>query len=289
MSAGAGWPATAGVLADGPVGLAVLAAAATLAGAINSVAGGGTILTFPLLGFILPPDPGRLVTANATSTLGLWPASLAASWAYRDAGARQPAWARWLLLPSAVGAAVGVILVLALPDRWFAGAVPWLILLAAVLFAAQPRLASWTARPATGVARDAATVTGGGPTIGRIVAACGLQFVVAVYGGYFGAGIGILMLAVLGMLDLGDIHQLNAAKNVLATVVNGTAATAFIVGAAVGLHDVSWLHVAVMAGASIVGSLGAARFARRLPAAVVRRAVSLIGFALAAYYFLPRG
>jgi uncharacterized membrane protein YfcA len=112
---------------------------------------------------------------------------------------------------------------------------------------------------------------------------------VAIYGGYFGAGIGILMLAVLGMLDLGDIHQLNAAKNVLATVVNGTAAAAFIAGGALGLHDVSWIHAAVMAGASILGSIVAARFARRLPAAVVRRAVSLIGFSLAVYYFLARG
>jgi hypothetical protein len=277
MSAATGWP-MAGLAPDGLEGLAVLAGAAAIAGAINSVAGGGTILTFPVLGLILPPDPGRLVTANATSTLGLWPASLAASWAYRSE--RQPAWTRWLLLPSAVGAALGVALVLALPERLFARAVPWLILLAAVLFAAQPRLAAFAA-----VGRRAGAAT---PAATRIIAACGLQFLVAVYGGYFGAGIGILMLAVLGMLDLGDIHQLNATKNSLATVINGTAAVAFVVGDALGLHDVSWMHVAVMAGASILGSIGAARFARRLPAAVVRRGVSLIGFALAGYYLLIR-
>jgi uncharacterized membrane protein YfcA len=265
---------------DGPWGLVWLACAAAVAGGINSVAGGGTILTFPVLGLILPPDPGRFVTANATSTLGLWPASLAASWAYRHERTRQPAWARWLLLPSVVGAAIGVLLVLVLPERTFAGAVPWLILLAAVLFALQPQLAALapTAGPAAGAA----------PTPARIVAACGLQLLVAVYGGYFGAGIGILMLAVLGMLDLGDIHQLNAAKNSLATAVNGTAALAFVAGDALGLHDVSWLHAAVMAGASILGSIGAARFARRLPAAAVRRGVSLIGFALAGYYVLVR-
>jgi uncharacterized membrane protein YfcA len=164
MSAAADWPIMAGLSPDGPAGLALLAVAAAAAGAINSVAGGGTILTFPVLGMILPPDPGRLVTANATSTLGLWPASLAASWAYRSDRARQPAWTRWLLLPSVVGAAVGVALVLALPERLFAGAVPWLILLAAVLFAAQPRLAA----VAHGGGR-AATAT---PSPARIVAAC---------------------------------------------------------------------------------------------------------------------
>jgi uncharacterized membrane protein YfcA len=280
MSAAADWPIMAGLSPDGPAGLALLAGAAAAAGAINSVAGGGTILTFPALGMILPPAPGRLVTANATSTLGLWPASLAASWAYRSDRARQPAWTRWLLLPSVVGAAVGVALVLALPERLFAGAVPWLILLAAVLFAAQPRL--------TALAHGGGRAAPVAPSPARIVAACGLQFLVAIYGGYFGAGIGILMLAVLGMLDLGDIHQLNAAKNSLATVVNGTAALAFVAGDALGLHDVSWLHAAVMAGASILGSIGAARFARRLPAAAVRRGVSLIGFALAGYYVLVR-
>ena len=277
---GAGWPPATGIVSEGPLGLAMLVVAAAAGGAINAVAGGGTILTFPVLGWILPADPGRLVTANATSTLGLWPASLAASWAYRRERSRQPAWTRWLMVPSAVGAAVGVLLVLALPERLFAGLVPWLILLAAVLFAVQP----WLTRAGGRGAAAAAA-----PPTGRIIAACGLQFLVAVYGGYFGAGIGILMLAVLGMLGLGDIHQLNAAKNSLATVVNGTAAAAFVVGDVVGLHDVSWIHVTLMAGASILGSVTAVRWARRLPAAVVRRGVSLIGFGLAAYYFLPRG
>lgn len=279
MSGAADWPAIGDGIPDGGVGLAVLAAAAAAGGAINAVAGGGTILTFPVLAWILPADPGRLVTANATSTLGLWPASLAASWSSRAERAERSAWDRWLLLPSGLGAAIGVILVLLLPERLFAGLVPWLILLAAVLFAVQPWLAA--VGPQAGGAAAA-------PTPGRILIACGLQFLVAVYGGYFGAGIGILMLAVLGMLGLGDIHRLNATKNALATVINGTAAAAFVVGDAAGLHDVSWLHVAVMAGASILGGVVAVRCARRLPAAIVRRGVSLIGFALAAYYFWPR-
>jgi uncharacterized membrane protein YfcA len=108
---------------------------------------------------------------------------------------------------------------------------------------------------------------------------------VSVYGGYFGAGIGILMLAVLGMLGLGDIHRLNGVKNVLGMVVNGVAAGMFALGSLAGWHAVSWPHAAVMAVASIVGSLGASHVARRLPAPIVRRCVALIGFALAAYYF----
>lgn len=259
---------------DALQGYAILAVAALLAGAVNSFAGGGTILTFPILGAILPDLPGRLVTANATSTIGLWPGAATAAWAYRGERADLPAWARWLVVPSVAGAIVGTALVLVLPPAWFDALVPWLILLAALLFAFQPRLAAMGTRREQPTAPD------------RIAIACGLQFLVSVYGGYFGAGIGILMLAVLGMLGLGDIHRLNGVKNVLGMVVNGVSAAVFALGALAGWHAVSWPHAAVMAVASIVGSLGASHLARRLPARIVRRGVALIGFALAAYYFL---
>jgi uncharacterized membrane protein YfcA len=251
--------------------LVLLAVASAAAGAINSVAGGGTILTFPVLAAILPPDPARLIVANATSTIGLWPGAAIAAWAYRGERAGQPPWARWLLLPSVAGAIVGVLLVLLLPARLFAAAVPWLILLAAVLFAAQPRLAGLVAAPQA-------------VTPGRIAAACGLQFLVAIYGGYFGAGIGILTLAVLGILALGDIHRLNGLKNVLGMTTNGVAAAIFAAGSAVGAHDVSWPCVAVMAVASIAGGFGGSVVARRFRPAAVRRFVAAIGFALAGYY-----
>ncbi|MFM7035365.1 MAG: sulfite exporter TauE/SafE family protein [Planctomycetia bacterium] len=259
--------------ADG-LGLAVLALVTAIASAVNSVAGGGTILTFPVLVAILPESPARMVVANATSTIGLWPGALAAAWAYRGDRIDQPAWARWLLLPSAAGAIVGSALVLVLPPAWFTSLVPWLILLAAVLFTIQPWLASRAVR-ATGTARPAS-----------LALACGLQFVVAVYGGYFGAGIGILMLAMLGMLRLGDIHRLNAVKNVLGTVVNGTAAAIFAGGSLLGTHEVAWLHAAIMAGAAVIGAIGGSVLARRMPAPVVRRLVAVIGFGLACYYFL---
>ena len=343
---------------DALQGYAILAVAALVAGAVNSFAGGGTILTFPVLGAILPDLPGRLVTANATSTIGLWPGAATAAWAYRGERADLPAWARWLVVPSVAGAIVGTALVLVLPPEWFDALVPWLILVAAVLFACQPRLAAMGTsreqlplplgddpgqtkirplplgddrdptrhlplpladdpgqtkiRPLPlGDDRDPTrhlplplgegrgegapalpTAPAASPHVlqptarARIALACGLQFLVSVYGGYFGAGIGILMLAVLGMLGLGDIHRLNGVKNVLGTVVNGVSAAVFALGALAGWHAVSWPHAAVMAVAATVGSLGASHLARRLPARIVRRGVALISFALAAYYFL---
>jgi uncharacterized membrane protein YfcA len=262
-----------------------------VAGAVNAVAGGGTILTFPVLAAILPADPARLVITNATSTIGLWPGAVAGAWAYRGERVGQPPWAVWLLVPSLLGAALGSVLLLVLPPQWFTACVPWLILTAAVVFALQPqlsRLSAMASRSSSSAVPSspgtAATLT---PTTSRLVLACVLQFVVAVYGGYFGAGIGIMMLAVLAVLGLGDIHRLNAVKNVLGMSINGTAAGLFAVGSFFGSHDVSWGHAAIMAAAAVFGSFAGAAVARRLPAPFVRRGVALIGFALAAYYFWP--
>jgi uncharacterized membrane protein YfcA len=256
----------------GLAGFALLAAVTFLGAAVNSVAGGGTILTFPVLAAILPAEATRLVTANATSTIGLWPGAIAAAWAYSAERVGQPPWARWLLVPSIAGAVAGALLVVALPPSLFDALVPWLILTAAILFAAQPALV----RATSSSARRAASIP----------LACGLQLLVAVYGGYFGAGIGILMLAVLGHLGLGDIHRLNGVKNVLGMVVNGAAAVFFAVGSLVGGHDVSWPHAAVMAVSAVAGGLAGSVVARRLPARIVRRAVAVIAFALAGYYFV---
>lgn len=291
MIAPCGWVAFAtGGVPPAWDGMVVLALVTFAAAAINAIAGGGTILTFPCLTAILPDAPARLVTANATSTLGLWPGALTAAWASRGKRDGVPAWTRVLLPVSVVGAVVGTALVLLLPPRWFAGAVPWLILAAAVLFALQPRLASLVGAAPTPAADE--------PPARRLAVAAVLQFLVAVYGGYFGAGIGILMLAVLGCLGLGDIHRLNALKNVLATAVNGTTALVFVAAAAlpagalpprwegtVGSGLVSWPHVAVMAAAAAGGGFAGTRLADRLPAGIVRRCVALIGFALAGYHW----
>jgi uncharacterized membrane protein YfcA len=267
-------------------GFALLAGASLLAGAVNSFAGGGTILTFPVLAAILPDLPGRLVTANTTSTIGLVPGSAAAAWAYRGDRSGMPAWARGLVVPSVAGAIVGTWLLLALPPRLFDALVPWLILTAAVLFAMQPRLtavARGPDRPASPAAVAERHAAAAPPA--RVAAVWGLQFLVSIYGGYFGAGLGILTLAVLGTLGLGDIHRLNGVKNMLAMVINGVAAGVYAVGSLAGWQAVSWPHAGVMAVASIAGSSAASHVARRLPARIVRRCVALIGFALAAYYF----
>lgn len=259
-----------------------LALASFTAGAINSVAGGGTIVAFPVLAAILPDTPARLVTANATSTVGLWPGAVAAAWSYRGERTAQPPWARHLLLPSVAGAAAGAALVLLLPSGWFDAAVPWLILGAAVLFAIQPRLT-----------QAAFSHPSGTPPL---LVAGAAQFVVAVYGGYFGAGIGILMLALLGSLGITDIHRANAVKNLMGMLVNGTAALVFAAGALIGQGGsvasvpagggwgVSWPHALVMAACATAGGLVGSHLARRTPAAVVRRLVAAIGFALAGYY-----
>jgi len=267
----------AGQLPNPLPGLVALAAVSFVAGGVNAVAGGGTILTFPVLAALLPADPARLVIANATSTIGLWPGAIAAAWSYRGERVGQPPWAVWLVLPSLVGALLGAVLVLVLPPQWFTACVPWLILTAAVLFALQPQLTQfgWAAP------RTAETV----PARSRLLLACGLQFFVAVYGGYFGAGIGILMLAVLGVLGLGDIHRVNAVKNVLGMTINGAAAALFAMGSLLGSQDVSWRHAGIMALASVLGSFAGSYVARRLPARVVRHGVAVTGFGLAAYYF----
>jgi uncharacterized membrane protein YfcA len=278
----AGLPVAFGDWSGDLVGWLGLAAASFTAGAVNSVAGGGTIIAFPVLAAILPDDPARMVTANATSTVGLWPGAGAAAWAYRGERVAQPPWARRLLGPSIAGAAAGAALVFLLPAHWFDTLVPWLILGAAVMFAAQPRLATWTFGRGTGRL----------PAAGAGVA----QFLVAVYGGYFGAGIGILMLALLGSLGMADIHRANGIKNLLGMAVNGTAALVFATfsltaraglagpAAASATWGVSWPHVAVMAAAATCGGLVGSHVARRMRPTLVRRFVAIIGFALAGYY-----
>lgn len=255
--------------------------AGLMAGGVNAIAGGGTILTFGLLGTILPPGPGQLVSANVTSTIGLWPGAAAAAWASRGVRAEQPAWARWLVLPSVAGAAVGVALLRWLPKQSFDVVVPWLILLAAVLFALQPQVARMIAGRTSAAGATAAAVSPG-----RIAATGLLQFAVAIYGGYFGAGIGILMLAVLPLLGPGDIHALNAVKNLLGTVINGVATALFTAAAIGGGFEVSWPHVAALAAGAVAGGIAVVHLARRLPPQAVRRIVSLIAFGLAGYYFL---
>jgi uncharacterized membrane protein YfcA len=270
---------------------AVIAAAAFAAGIINSVAGGGTLLTFPaLIAFLTAVYPDRdnaEAVANGTSTIALLPGSLAGAWAYRKEYAQTRGFAVKLLPTSFVGGIIGSILVVLFPKA-FGPLVPWLILMAAVLFALQHPIGNFLRRRREGAA--AAGMVGNDRGFvdlrplravrrRQVVLLIAFQFLVAVYGGYFGAGIGILMLTALGFMGLTDIHQANSVKTLLASVINAVSVVVFVIG---GLID--WPAAAVMAGAAVFGGYVGARVARRLPTAYVRGVVIVIAFTLAGYY-----
>lgn len=249
-----------------------LCATALLAGAMNSLAGGGTLLTFPALIAALTPLYGddAAAVANATSTLALMPGSFAGSWGYRAEVVAAKGFVLRMLPLSFVGGLLGAMLVVHYPKE-FGSLVPWLILASAVLFLIQPLFAKIVRRTANDTRP---------PGPGLAVGVMAFQFVVAVYGGYFGAGIGILMLAALGLMGIGSIHRMNGVKTVLASAINLASVFVFLYG---GL--IHWPFAGAMAAAAIVGGYGGARLARRMPAAVVRWVVIAIGFGLAAYYF----
>lgn len=247
-----------------PLGrLVVAAAAAMLAGVMNSVAGGGTLLTFPaLVAAGLSP-----LQANATSTVALLPAALTSMLGYRRelAGARR--WALALALPSLVGGGLGALLLLRTSNAAFERVVPWLVLGATALFLLQRPLLGWVRRhevavPARGVAESRSPA----------LALLAVQLVVGVYGGYFGAGVGILMLASLGFMGFTNIHRMNGLKNWGGFCMNAVAAVTFALS---GIVD--WPVALSMTVGSMAGGYLGARAAQRLPQAVVRRAVAAIG------------
>jgi uncharacterized membrane protein YfcA len=244
-----------------------LCAAALAAGVMNSIAGGGTLLTFPALFTALPGQP---VLANGTSTVALLPGSFAGAWGYRQELGHSRRWLRVLVLPSLVGGIVGTLLVTELPDSVFAALVPWLILTASVLFMAQKPVTRWLR---IGQPHEEPH----GSTVAAVVA---FQFFVAVYGGYFGAGIGILMLSSLSLMGLSDIHRINALKTFLAGCINGVSVVIFIAEG-----QVHYPYALSMAVAAITGGYLGARVARRMPPQLVRCIVIAIGLSLAAYYF----
>jgi uncharacterized membrane protein YfcA len=244
---------------------------AFIAGMMNSVAGGGTLLTFPTLVWI-GIDP---IQANITSTVALWPGSLGAMVGFRrELGDSR----RWMLLlgpPSIAGGLIGARLLLLTPSRLFASIVPYLILFATILFAiGEPLMRRLRGDDPEKPSEQA----GQNRTRARAwwTGAIVFQFLVAIYGGYFGAGIGILMLAALGFLRLTDIHQMNGLKNFFAVCINLIAAAYFIASG-----RVEWSYALVMIVGAIAGGYGGAGLARRLGRRFVRRAVIVIGFAMA--------
>ena len=245
-----------------PSQLAIGAGAALLAGFVNAIAGGGTLLTFPaLVAAGLSP-----LNANATSTVALLPGALSSMWGYRDelTGARR--WAALFAVPSLMGGTLGAVLLLHTPSDAFDRIVPWLVLGATALFLAQ--------RPILRIVRGTRPPAGDdllssrSPSLGLLAG----QFVVGIYGGYFGAGIGILMLAALGLMGFTNIHRMNGLKNWAGFCMNFVAAATFAVS---GIVD--WPVALSMAVGSIAGGYLGARGAQRLPQGLVRGVVATIG------------
>ena len=241
-----------------PVGYFVAFLAAFVAGAINSVAGGGTLLTFPALIWIGLPS----VAANATSTVALWPGLFGGVLGYRQDLRHLPSRSYLLIIPSLMGGIIGAGLLRLTPTTVFDRLVPLLILFATVLFMVQDAV-----QRMIGTSGKA-----DGGSSGWLAGALLFQFFVALYGGYFGAGIGILMLAAFGILGYRDIHQMNGLKIVLALSINGVAALYFI-----WQGMVLWPEAIIMAVASIAGGVGGAGVARRLGQKGVRRVVVAVG------------
>jgi len=240
-----------------------LIAAAALAGGMNALAGGGTLVTFPsLLAFGVSP-----VAANATSTVALVPGGISAFWGFRHdvAGDRKELW--WMAAPSLVGGALGAMLVLWVGNRTFARVVPWLIYGATFLFVAQAPIRRWLDRR---IGADAHRR--------RRALQVLMQFAISIYGGFFGAAMGILMLAMLGLVGHDNLSRMNGLKNFAGVAINLTAAGIFVLGG-----QVQWpLALAMMVGA-MCGGYAAARGSRRVNPQWVRAFVVVIGVVMGTY------
>lgn len=242
--------------------LAVLAAGAA-AGAVNSIVGSGSLVTFPtLLAVGYPP-----LLANVSNTVGLVPGSVSGAIGYRRELAGQGRRCLTFGACSAGGGLTGGLLLLGLPGKVFATVVPLLILLACVLIALQPRIKGWV-RP-------------GPPSRLRAVGGLVGVYLTGVYGGYFGAAQGVILVALLGIVLDEGMQRVNALKNVLAAIVNGVAAVLFI-----AVTDVAWLPVLLIAAGSIAGAFAGARYGRRIPDRVLRTTIVVVGTVVAVVLFL---
>lgn len=248
---------------------AVAFGAAFLAGAINSVAGGGTLISFPVL-IWLGLDS---VAANATSTVAIWPGTIGSAWGYRQELRGVPSRFLLMVAPSLVGGIAGAVLLRWTPTATFDRLVPFLILFATLLFMVQETVQGKLGTGQAAMRKSLKWLVGG----------LLFQLMVGLYGGYFGAGIGILMLAALSIMGLKNIHEMNGLKVILGGSVNGIAAAYFICA-----RMVYWPYVVLMAAASIAGGYGGAGVARKLGQTAVRRLVILTGLGMAVSLFVRK-
>ena len=238
--------------------------AAAVAQGLNTVAGGGSFITFPALLFagVAP------IEANATSTVALWPGALSSAWAYRRDFAATRRVVVVLSAVSIVGGFAGAMLLLLTPEARFKALIPWLLGFATVLFAASDGISSRLKPDGRG---------------GSLALVACIQFVVAIYGGYFGGGIGIMMLAAFSLMDVGTIHGMNGLKALLGAVINGAAVVTFIVA-----RLVDWRFAVPMIVAAILAGYAGAKIARRIDPAIVRRLVVVVGVVMTIVFAIQR-
>jgi uncharacterized membrane protein YfcA len=248
----------------------LLFAAAFLGGALNSVAGGGSFISFPALVSVGVPS----INANATNTMALWPGSLASVGAYRAELARQDRrLVIFLSLTSLLGGLSGAEILLRTPQATFDRLLPWLMLFAVAIFAIGGNLTQALRL------RFGKQLAVGGVAVAALVAV--LQFLIAVYGGFFGGGIGILMLAALALAGMTNIHTMNGLKVLLATLINGVAVLRFVIAG-----TIFWQYALIMIVGAILGGYGGAAYAQRLDPKIVRRFVIAVGVAMTVYFFI---
>ncbi len=244
--------------------LPLLAGAGFIAGAMNAIAGGGSFVSFPALVFAgVPP-----VAANASSTVALWPGSLTSAWAYRDrlsglGGVSLPV----LVAISLAGGLVGAVLLLVTPEAAFSAIVPWLLLAATLAFAFGGRIGAALRRRFT---------------VGK-VSLLGVQFVLAVYGGYFGGAVGIMLLALWSMLSAADLRVLNPTKVLVVSAMNSIAALCFVLSG-----QIWWRESLAMLIAAAVGGYAGARVGRRLSPVQIRFAVIVVSAGMTVVFFVRR-
>ncbi|GAC1350395.1 MAG: sulfite exporter TauE/SafE family protein [Ktedonobacteraceae bacterium] len=247
----------------------VLFIAAVLGGTLNAVAGGGTFITLPslIVAGVLP------INANATSTVALWPGTVASIWAYRKELAQQ----RRLLVvvlgvTSLIGGVLGAELLLSTSQATFVKLLPYLLLVATLLFALSGPITARVRKRRTQESRLLWYT---------LVGVSLLQLVIAVYGGYFGGGIGILMLATLGLMGMENIHEMNAMKTLLTACINGVAVIIFVIRGVV-----VWPEAIVMLVGAIIGGYGGAFYARKIDQRWIRGFVTLVGVTMTIYFFI---
>jgi uncharacterized protein len=255
-----------------PLDFAAAGGATLVAGAINALAGGGTLVSFPTLVAIGVPA----LSANVTNTVALCPGYFSGAWAQRDDLRSQRTRLRWLAAAAGLGGLTGSALLEVTPEATFRSAVPWLVLLSCGLLAGQDRVRRWVGKaPAAGVGQ--APAQDGVPSRWLLL----LSFLGAVYGGFFGAGLGIMMLALLGLFLEDTLVRVNALKQALSLAINVLAAIFF---AASG--HVRWELVPVMAVAAVIGGTVGGRLVRVVNPLWLRRAVVVFGVAVAIDFFL---